>query len=497
MKKIFAFIITPFCCLVCAAQNVGINTTSPQAYGHGGTNRVLELKNDAGTGSDFQSHLILSTTGTAGSLGSLTWAAPNIPGAEKRTALIANVFETANATRLAFYTRIEAGSVTEKFSINGNGNVGIGTSTAGFPLNFASTLGDKISLYGNSGNHYGFGIQGALLQMHTDAAAANISFGYGSSGSFTERVKIINSGTDGMILNGRLLIKNGSVPLDINQTGGVWLYKADNTSLLGFMGTQNNQNIGFYGGPAGWGFTYDAINSRVGIGNNNPNAPLAFPPSFGKKITLYPGATGDIGFGVTGNRLQIYSDNPNADVAIGYDAAGTFNERFAVKPNGALAVNGSTGNAGQLLQSNGNGNAAVWSSLGSILPLINTSGDTPIIGGNNTTAIFSGSSTMNITVTQNTKVLIFCDVMIAKDCTIGPCQSACDFEVILDNAFPAAGISTLMGTSWPTRFGENKTVGPFIVDLTPGSHTISYRGFVSIGAPLWMILKATALLIKQ
>jgi hypothetical protein len=40
------------------------------------------------------------------------------------------------------------------------------------------------------------------------------------------------------------------------------------------MGTQNNQNIGFYGGSGGWGFVYDAISSRVGIGITNPASPL-------------------------------------------------------------------------------------------------------------------------------------------------------------------------------------------------------------------------------
>ncbi len=245
---------------------------------------------------------------------------------------------------------------------NNGGSVGIGTVTPGFPLNFASALGDKISLYGNTGNHYGFGVQNALLQIHSDASAANIAFGYGSSNSFTERMRILNNGNyDGMSLNGRLVLKNGSTDM-VGGGAGVWLYKADNSGQLGFMGTQNNQNIGFYGGPGGWGFTYNALNSRVGIGNNNPNAPLAFAASLGKKITLYPGTTGDVGFGVAGNRLQIYSDNPNADVAIGYDAAGVFNERFAVKPNGAIAVMGNAGTAGQTLTSNGAGNAANWAS---------------------------------------------------------------------------------------------------------------------------------------
>lgn len=142
--------------------------------------------------------------------------------------------------------------------------------------------------------------------------------------------------------------------------GGAWLYKADNTALLGFMGAQNNQNIGFYGGPAGWGFVYDAINSRVGIGNSAPNAPLSFPAALGKKITLYPGATGDVGMSVQGNLLQIYSDNPNADIAMGYDQGGTFTERFRVKANGSLSVNGSVGGAGQLLQSNGAALAPTW-----------------------------------------------------------------------------------------------------------------------------------------
>jgi hypothetical protein len=77
------------------------------------------------------------------------------------------------------------------------GNVCIGITTPGFPLSFSSTLGDKISLWENSGSHYGFGIQRGLLQIHSDAPAANISSGYGSSANFMERMRIINSGGDG------------------------------------------------------------------------------------------------------------------------------------------------------------------------------------------------------------------------------------------------------------------------------------------------------------
>jgi hypothetical protein len=118
---------------------------------------------------------------------------------------------------------------------------------------------------------------------------------------------------------------------------------------------------------------------------------------------LYPGVTGDVGFGVAGNRLQIYSDNPNADVAIGYDAAGTFNERFAVKPTGALAVNGNTGNAGQILLSNGGGNAAAWSNKPSLITL-NQSADVSITGVL-TEAVIPGLEGQQFTITQTSRVV--------------------------------------------------------------------------------------------
>ncbi|MBL0181393.1 MAG: hypothetical protein IPP96_03480 [Chitinophagaceae bacterium] len=79
-------------------------------------------------------------------------------------------------------------------------------------------------------------------------------------------------------------------------------------------------------------------NGNVGIGTLNPNAPLGFPALLGKKITLYPGGTGDVGFAVQGNLLQIYSDNPGADIAFGYDVSGTMTERMRIKGNGNVGI---------------------------------------------------------------------------------------------------------------------------------------------------------------
>jgi hypothetical protein len=88
---------------------------------------------------------------------------------------------------------------------------------------------------------------------------------------------------------------------------------------MGFMGVQNNSNIGFYGGPTAWGFTYNTLNGKVGINNNNPDAQLSFSSSLEKKITLYPGGTGDVGMSVAGNDFRLYADNLNARVSFGYD----------------------------------------------------------------------------------------------------------------------------------------------------------------------------------
>lgn len=351
-------------------------------------------------------------------------------------------------------------------------NVGINNNQPGFPLTFSEEYGNKISLTGNSSDHYGFGIQSGLLQIHSDGPTADIAFGFGSSENFTERMRIINSGSEGLDLKGRVTLRNGTSPVDFNYGTGIWMYKADNSSMLGFMGVQNNQNLGFYGGVAGWGFVYDAINSRVGIGNANPKVPLAFSATLGKKISLYPGATGDVGFGVAGNRLQIFSDNPNADVAIGYDAAGVFNERFAVKPNGALAINGSTGTTGQVLQSNGAA-APVWASIKNNLYDITTN-----IEGTGSISATSNfidipGLTYTFTATGNVKVLVYFNVAVYASTCSACSTSNVYIGVKLDNNAP-------QNHNYPLGNDELLTSsGSALLQVGSGTHTIKLVGLAA------------------
>jgi hypothetical protein len=76
--------------------------------------------------------------------------------------------------------------------------VGIGRANPGFPLSFPDTLGDKISLWGDSGNHFGFGIAPATLQIFTDLSASDIVFGHGQSTNLTETMRIKGNGLVGI-----------------------------------------------------------------------------------------------------------------------------------------------------------------------------------------------------------------------------------------------------------------------------------------------------------
>ena len=82
-----------------------------------------------------------------------------------------------------------------------SGNVGIGITNPRASLGFSGSLGQKISLWddGNAGGgNYGFGIQAGVLQMYCYTPSDNIAFGYGSSSSFTERMRIKATGNVGI-----------------------------------------------------------------------------------------------------------------------------------------------------------------------------------------------------------------------------------------------------------------------------------------------------------
>jgi hypothetical protein len=175
---------------------------------------------------------------------------------------------------------------SSKLTVNGNaavtGNVVIGTSTPGIPLSMGSSVGDKISLWGSSGNTYGFGIQNGLLQIHTNDVATDVAFGYGSSAAMTETMRIKGSGKVGI---------GTTTPSDfLSVEGGGQVETAStSTAVAHFGGADVHTYFGSYNGAGSYAPWLQAMRKsdsqpfpmainpnggNVGIGTKTPTARL-------------------------------------------------------------------------------------------------------------------------------------------------------------------------------------------------------------------------------
>lgn len=368
-------------------------------------------------------------------------------------------------------------------------NVGIGTTLPTGPLSFANTVGNKVVLYGDGATaHYGLGIQSSLLQLYTDGEFSNIAFGFGRSSVFNERMRLMNFGGDGMILNGRILLKNGSTPLDPGYGPGVWLYKPDNSSTLGFMGVQNSQNIGFFGGPAGWGFTYDAVNSRVGIGTNSPVNRLDVA---GLNNWDLNGTEGDMRIGNSLYRIKfgvaLGGGGAGASTIMQYGQTGGFNNlalgsqgksflnlngtgNFVdiTNASGGVRIDGNAGTAGQVLTSNGANAAPSWTSSGAAFMANNSSS----WGQTATVSNFSGFTPVpGLNVTVNTPagkaMFIVKGEMVNNGCFACGLAS-CKYDIWVDGVLIDRNIIQV-GNGMESVV----TNGAVFYDLSAGSHTIT------------------------
>jgi len=177
---------------------------------------------------------------------------------------------TANGTHIVLRT-----SDADRVSIDKDGNVGIGTNTPGFPLSFPNKLGDKISLWEQTGTHthFGFGIQDGLLQIHANASTDDIAFGYGKSDSFTETMRIRGNQNlsvgDGLFIQGRPGTDTGSLTKNafINPAGN-WQIKDTNKKAF-TVELRDSGMLELYGtvtqGQTDWRkmATFDAPNNYI------------------------------------------------------------------------------------------------------------------------------------------------------------------------------------------------------------------------------------------
>ena len=204
--------------------NVGIGTTLPTSKLDVNGQITIDQKNFGG-----YAGLLVKGNSSVSNYPNIGFSTQNTSGNDIISAIIGgnitNNTAGSEAIDLSFYTSTSGQSgLAQRMVIKDNGNVGIGETSPTVPLNFASTLGDKIALWGNGSNHYGLGIQPSLLQVYTLDASNDIAFGYGSSGSFTENVRMKGNGTTvtkGLqVSNGTVFTKMQSGTVTVGSSGG-------------------------------------------------------------------------------------------------------------------------------------------------------------------------------------------------------------------------------------------------------------------------------------
>ncbi len=365
-------------------------------------------------------------------------------------------------------------------------NVGMGTNTPLTKLHIFTGSSGASSPLGpllieNSNNTY-------INFLTPNASESGVIFGnvttsssggivYNNFGNALGMQFRTNGNITRMVLSGNGELKLGSgvagANLDVargTNDGGTAIFRGT-THVSHFNHSVNEHTYIRAGKNNSFVILNDIPGGRVGINYANPNAPLGFAPATGKKITLYPGGTGDVGFAVQGNLLQIYSDHPNADIAFGYDQAGVMTERFRMRGNGALWVNGNAGSPGQVLQSNGDGVSPTWSQPTNVLY------NNTVFLDNNTQLVLTTSDWVAIpglnhtfTVAGNAKVLITFSIYTASGACFGCGASTMYIDVNLNGGLVSRFVENVANGA------THSFAGTTYVLVGAGTHTIQFLG---------------------
>ena len=277
-----------------------------------------------------------------------------------------------------------------------SGNVGIGTNTPGFPLSFPNELGDKISLYGQSGNNFGLGIQGALLQIHTNDNNSDIAFGYGKSDSLTETMRIKGTGNVGIGTN------DPQYALQISNFAPGDRYIALTTD----GGNKYKTGIKLWAWQKDYGFTIEHDEAKGGLNILRNYADGIKPDPVGKTAFFIGTTSGNVGIGTTdpGN----YKLNVNGNTTI----QGTLVVKDLIVNGWQMRV-GTSGNVGYSLSFNDGG---------SCYPIMDRVSDTRLktVINSISTALAKVRQLRGVTYLWNQKALDYFTSDLEKTISAGP-----------------------------------------------------------------------------
>jgi hypothetical protein len=339
---------------------------------------------------------------------------------------------------------------TNYWSLNGSnlinnnaGNVGIGTTspTSKLNINGQVTIDQK-----NFGNYGGLLIKGNIPGSNYP----NIAFSIKNNSNADAIAAMIQGDLQN---NG-----NGTETIDITFLN----------SQTGLSGLTEKMRI--------------KANGNIGIGTNNPSAPLSFANTIGDKISLFSNsATQQYGMGIVSNTLQLFAPN-TSDIAFGTGNSAGFTENLRIKGNGSLRVGGSVGTSGQMLVSRGANASASWADFP-----IKSDGKTNLISviPISTAGTLLPDLSLSIANTENATLIINVTVVFSQTQPCDCCNQSCNpaiptLRIMVDGveySFKSYLLYTnscalCSGTKYED-FGYMK-IENIAVPVSAGSHTITF-----------------------
>jgi hypothetical protein len=317
-------------------------------------------------------------------------------------------------------------------------NIGLGNTNPLGPLSFPNSSGNKIVLWGPNPalNHYGIGYQNGQLQFYSDESFTMVSLGVGTSSAYGELLRIKGDGKVGIY---------NTDPQQILDVGGRVRVNGYDSTTDAVYNTK----------------TY--IQPRVFFNNTN-NSAAALSIGGRSVYDLFSGS-------YTGSYFGVYDGNNVLRLGTNYSAA--------------LFINGSAGEAGQILRSRDYNGAAGWQNT-IAADIYSNSWNAQCYDAANVTAtpvnlrFDNGYYDLNhntFTVDQLSKMVVKFDLAVSALSCVACGPSTFDIQVL--------GGTTVYRTfrySMPNGTKQSFT-GSAVLQLAPGTYQMQLRATLVSGPP--------------